>query len=149
MRHDFWMVRGPGQPSYKGQKLVCVQYQAWGVNGSRRLSALAVALSQLKRHFLTGSTPWISTYTQTYALAIIFWGRGRGAVSHVDYPGQFQSISRTYDQISGFHWRQRDSSPVFTSLPWLEPHLAPKGFDVSPDRAWNGLYDRGFVVFQS
>jgi len=35
------------------------------VEGSRRQFTLAVALSQLKRDFLTGLTPWIPTRTFT------------------------------------------------------------------------------------
>jgi hypothetical protein len=35
------------------------------VEGSRRPFTLAVALSQLKRDFLTGLTPWIPTRTYT------------------------------------------------------------------------------------
>jgi hypothetical protein len=43
--------------------------------GWRRQSALAVALSQLERHFLTGQTPWIPTrtYTQNIDTSKYFW----------------------------------------------------------------------------
>jgi hypothetical protein len=54
------------------------------VEGSRRLSALAVALSWLKRHFLTGLTPWIliRTYTQNIR-ASKHLGGGRVAAGHL------------------------------------------------------------------
>jgi hypothetical protein len=42
----------------------CIK-QGVRVEGSRRQFPLAVALSQLKRDFLTGLTPWIPTRTYT------------------------------------------------------------------------------------